>query len=52
MYINLQVYEAKLREFLTAKKQEGYTLVGVEQTANSVSLTDYQFPYKTLLILG
>ncbi|KAJ8308141.1 hypothetical protein KUTeg_013015 [Tegillarca granosa] len=41
-----------LGEYLQQKRQEGYTLVGVEQTANSVSLTDFQFPVKTLLLLG
>ncbi|XP_033733974.1 probable methyltransferase TARBP1 [Pecten maximus] len=47
-----EVYKTKLTAFLTEKKQEGYTLVGVEQTANSVSLTDFQFPHKSLLLLG
>ena len=30
----------------------GYTLVGVEQTANSIKLNEYKFPVKTLLLLG
>ncbi|XP_021353649.1 probable methyltransferase TARBP1 [Mizuhopecten yessoensis] len=47
-----EVYKKKLTTFLTEKKQAGYTLIGVEQTANSVSLTDFQFPYKSLLLLG
>ncbi|XP_060062675.1 probable methyltransferase TARBP1 [Ylistrum balloti] len=47
-----EVYKTKLTTFLAEKKQAGYTLVGVEQTANSVSLTDFQFPFKSLLLLG
>ena len=33
-------------------KEAGYTLVGAEQTANSVCLTNYSFPAKTVLVLG
>lgn len=42
----------QLADFLQVKKNEGYCIVGVEQTANSRSLQDYQFPEKALLILG
>ena len=31
---------------------QGYTLVGLEQTANSVPLQDYAFCAKTVLVLG
>jgi tRNA G18 (ribose-2'-O)-methylase SpoU len=31
---------------------QGYTIVAVEQTVNSQNLYDYQFPEKTLLLLG
>ncbi|KAM3863056.1 putative methyltransferase TARBP1 [Diretmus argenteus] len=48
----LEVKPVELTEFLQAKKSEGYCIVGVEQTANSQSLQDYQFPEKTLLLLG
>ena len=47
-----QVPFFRLSEFLEEKKRESYTLVGVEQTANSVDLTKYKFPKKTLLLLG
>lgn len=47
-----QVKPEQLTEFLQVKKNEGYCIVGVEQTANSQSLQDYQFPEKTLLLLG
>lgn len=42
----------ELADFLQVKKGEGYCIVGVEQTANSQSLQEYQFPEKTLLLLG
>lgn len=47
-----QVKPLELTDFLQVKKSEGYCIVGVEQTANSQSLQDYQFPEKTLLLLG
>lgn len=47
-----QVKPPELTDFLQVKKSEGYCIVGVEQTANSRSLQDYQFPEKTLLLLG
>lgn len=47
-----QVKPGELTAFLQLKKSEGYCIVGVEQTANSQSLQDYQFPEKTLLLLG
>ena len=34
------------------KAEEGYTVVGLEQTSNSVSLTEFTFPQRTLLLLG
>lgn len=48
----LEVKPAELSEFLQRKKQEGYCIVGVEQTANSHSLQNYRFPERTLLLLG
>ena len=33
-------------------KEQGYHLVGAEQTANSKCLTEYSFPKKTVLLLG
>src|SRR5438552_3964840 len=33
-------------------KRDGYTLVGLEQTTNSVSLHDYRFPRRTALVIG
>ncbi|XP_029643100.2 LOW QUALITY PROTEIN: probable methyltransferase TARBP1 [Octopus sinensis] len=42
----------QLQNFLFEKQREGFTLVGAEQTANSVSLQHYQMAEKTVLILG
>lgn len=33
-------------------KEEGYELVGLEQTTNSVSLHDFRFKARTVLVLG
>ncbi|KAK7902159.1 hypothetical protein WMY93_018928 [Mugilogobius chulae] len=48
----LEVKPVELTDFLQLKKNEGYCIVGVEQTANSHSLENYHFPEKTLLLLG
>ncbi|KAH6926802.1 hypothetical protein HPB50_022336 [Hyalomma asiaticum] len=42
----------QLKEYLPGKRSEGYTLVGVEQTAGSKPLHEFNFPEKTLLLLG
>ncbi|ODV85737.1 hypothetical protein CANARDRAFT_175509 [[Candida] arabinofermentans NRRL YB-2248] len=40
-------------EFMRMKKKEGYTLIGLEQTDNSVELnSDLKFPKKSLILLG
>ncbi|EFA85995.1 TAR RNA loop binding protein [Heterostelium album PN500] len=47
-----EVEEHQLREYLLSKKQEGYTLLGVEQTSTSSQLNEYKFPEKAVLLLG
>ncbi|XP_067943228.1 probable methyltransferase TARBP1 [Watersipora subatra] len=47
-----QVGRHCLPEYLTTMKQQGYTLVGVEQATQSRCLTDYKMPVKTLILLG
>lgn len=37
---------------LRALRADGYRLVGLEQTTNSVSLHDYAFPRRTALVIG
>jgi len=38
--------------YLFEMKSDGYTLIGAEQTVNGQSLRDFQFPKKTVLVLG
>ena len=33
-------------------KADGFTLVGLEQTTNSISLHEYRFPRRTALVIG
>ncbi|KAK8781770.1 hypothetical protein V5799_016887 [Amblyomma americanum] len=42
----------QLKDYLSGKRSEGYTLVGAEQTAGSKHLHEYSFSKKTLLLLG
>lgn len=44
--------EEDLLRWLHKKKSEGYTIVGLEQTASSKCLTKIDFPEKTVLLLG
>ncbi|KAF6073710.1 TAR (HIV-1) RNA binding protein 1 [Phyllostomus discolor] len=48
----VEVKPAQLRDYLQQKKAQGYTVIGVEQTARSADLTQYCFPEKSLLLLG
>ncbi|CAL1289517.1 unnamed protein product [Larinioides sclopetarius] len=41
-----------LKGYLTSMKEKGYTLVGAEQTEDSCNLKEYQFPKKSVLLLG
>ncbi|XP_046663534.1 LOW QUALITY PROTEIN: probable methyltransferase TARBP1 [Homalodisca vitripennis] len=52
-HINIvEVKPHDLAQYLKEKKKSGYTLVGAEQTASSVSLESFKFPRKCLLLLG
>ena len=46
------VGEPDLARYLQACKDDGYAIVGAEQTAESVSLEDFEFPAKTVVLLG
>ncbi|XP_043856325.1 probable methyltransferase TARBP1 isoform X2 [Dromiciops gliroides] len=48
----VEVKPLQLVDYLQKKKTEGYTIIGVEQTAKSSDLTEYCFPEKSLLLLG
>lgn len=41
-----------LKTYLLEMKYNGYCLIGLEQTANSVQLNEFSFPRNSLLILG
>ncbi|KAL0326610.1 UNVERIFIED_CONTAM: putative methyltransferase TARBP1, partial [Sesamum angustifolium] len=43
----LEVPVGSMKAFLEKKKQEGFAILGLEQTANSVALDQYNFPTKT-----
>ncbi|WCJ25750.1 tRNA/rRNA methyltransferase (SpoU) family protein [Euphorbia peplus] len=48
----IEVPENSVKHFLEKKKQEGFSILGLEQTANSLPLDQYVFPKKTVLVLG
>ena len=48
----IEVAEPNLVQWMLQKRAEGFTLVGVEQTAESVLLPDYAFPGDCVLLLG
>ncbi|XP_016055329.1 PREDICTED: probable methyltransferase TARBP1 isoform X3 [Miniopterus natalensis] len=48
----VEVRPPQLTGYLQQKKAEGYTVIGVEQTARSADLTHYCFPERALLLLG
>ncbi|KAF7828486.1 putative methyltransferase TARBP1 [Senna tora] len=41
-----------VKAYLQKKKREGFSILGLEQTANSVPLDQFMFPKKTVLVLG
>lgn len=48
-----EVKVAEIAAFMRAKKKEGYTLIGLEQTDQSRQLnSDFVFPKKSLILLG
>ncbi|XP_060207448.1 uncharacterized protein LOC132635184 isoform X2 [Lycium barbarum] len=48
----VEVPVSGMKVFLEKKKQEGFSILGLEQTANSISLDRYVFPKRTVLVLG
>ncbi|RNF05094.1 methyltransferase [Trypanosoma rangeli] len=41
-----------LPPFLGSLRRNGYTLIGIEQTAGSVSMASYHFPERAVILLG
>ncbi|XP_002961961.2 uncharacterized protein LOC9630109 isoform X1 [Selaginella moellendorffii] len=48
----LEVKEGALIRYLERMKDEGYAVLGLEQTANSVAVNNYSFPSRVVLVLG
>nr|XP_045006308.1 probable methyltransferase TARBP1 [Jaculus jaculus] len=48
----VEVKPAQLVDYLQQRKADGYTVIGVEQTAQSSDLAQFRFPEKSLLLLG
>ncbi|ESS64532.1 hypothetical protein TCDM_07364 [Trypanosoma cruzi Dm28c] len=46
------VMAKNLPEYLGSLRQDGYTLIGIEQTAGSVSIASYRFPERAAILLG
>ena len=46
------VGQPQLEAFLRRKKQEGFTVLALEQTAQSVCISQFTFPEKVVLLLG
>jgi tRNA G18 (ribose-2'-O)-methylase SpoU len=49
--VEIEVHRT-LPPVLKQLKQEGFTLVGLEQTTNSKNIHEFSFPRKTALVLG
>jgi tRNA G18 (ribose-2'-O)-methylase SpoU len=47
-----QVLEKDLLDYLAYQKSNGYKILGLEQTANSKMLHEFDFPSKCILLLG
>ncbi|KEH31617.1 putative tRNA (guanosine(18)-2'-O)-methyltransferase [Medicago truncatula] len=48
----IEVPVDSIKTYLQKKKREGFSILGLEQTANSVPLDQYIFPKKMVLVLG
>ena len=47
-----EVTETALPAWLARARADGWALVGLEQTAESTSLPDFEWPRRTVLLLG
>jgi len=47
-----EVPRSALRDYLLSMRRQGYALVGVEQTHNSVQLDQWNFQKQTVILLG
>jgi len=44
----IEVPVNSVKNFLERKKREGFSILGLEQTANSIPLDKYSFPHRTV----
>lgn len=48
----MEVGKSDLEKFIRIYRQKGYVIIGLEQTAGSVSIEKFQFSSKSVLVLG
>ncbi|XP_020577528.1 LOW QUALITY PROTEIN: uncharacterized protein LOC110022769 [Phalaenopsis equestris] len=48
----IEVPVSSIKAFLEKKRREGFSILGLEQTANSTALDKFVFPKKSVLVLG
>ena len=48
----LSVPPCTIKEFIISYKKLGYTIIGLEQTQNSIDIKNYKFHEKTVIVLG
>ena len=48
----LSVPPCTIKEFIISYKKLGYTIIGLEQTQNSIEIKNYKFQEKTVIVLG
>ena len=51
-YLRFCLFGQNLLNWLRTQKEQGYTIVGLEQTSSSIPLSDVSFPERTVLLLG
>lgn len=52
---NLNIFEVQqsnLEEFLKDKREDGFDIIGAEQTVASQNIIGFAFPRKCVLVLG
>lgn len=47
-----EVPESELMNYLKTQKENGYSIIGLEQTADSVPIDQFEFPKKCVVLLG
>ena len=48
----LSIPPCTVKEFIISYKKLGYTIIGLEQTQNSIEIKNYKFHEKTVIVLG